>query len=62
MHRTRMPDSSMRQVLRYRWEVTATALERAAELPAMVAVFRALLAQTEHWLVGDLPRYPAFSA
>jgi hypothetical protein len=56
-----MPESSMRQVLRYRWEVTALALERAGELPAMAAVFRELLAVTAQWSVGDLPRYPAFS-
>jgi hypothetical protein len=62
MNRVRMPDSSMRQVLRYRWQVTATALERARELPAAAAVFRALLAETGHWLAEDLPHYPAFSA
>lgn len=61
MHRTRMPDSSMRQVLRYRWEVTAVSLERAGELPAMAAALRGLLAATEDWQTGDLPRYPAFS-
>jgi len=61
MNRVRMPESSMRQVLRYRWEVTALALERAGELPAMAAVFRELLAVTAEWSVGDLPRYPAFS-
>lgn len=61
MHRRRNPISSVRQVLRYRWEVTATALERAGELPAMAAVFRALLAHTEHWRVAELQAYPAFS-
>jgi hypothetical protein len=34
---------------------------RPGELPAMAAVFRGLLALTEQWSVGDLPRYPAFS-
>ncbi|ACU77201.1 conserved hypothetical protein [Catenulispora acidiphila DSM 44928] len=62
MNRKRDPIASVRQVLRYRWEVTAAALERAEELPAAAAVFRALLARTEDWLVPDLPRYPAFSA
>ncbi|WP_194896574.1 hypothetical protein [Catenulispora pinisilvae] len=61
MHRTRMPESSMRQVLRYRWEVTAASLERAQELAAVAAAFRGLLAATEGWRTGDLPRYPAFS-
>ncbi|MEY9859041.1 hypothetical protein ABH935_004668 [Catenulispora sp. GAS73] len=61
MHRSRMPESSMRQVLRYRWEVTATALERAGELPATAGVLRALLGATTHWQTTDLPRYPAFS-
>lgn len=62
MNRTRMPDSSVRQVLHYRWEVTATALERAGELPAVAAVLRGLRAATGHWRTTDLPRYPAFSA
>ena len=62
MNRVRMPDSSMRQVLRYRWEVTATALERARELPAIATALRELLMKTAHWETGDLPRYPAFSA
>ena len=61
MNRSRNPIASARQVLRYRWEVTATALERAGELPAMAAVFRALLAETEHWRVAELEVYPAFS-
>jgi len=61
MHRSRTPESSMRQVLRYRWEVTATALERAGELPAIAGVLRALLDTTRHWQTTDLPRYPAFS-
>lgn len=60
MHRTRTPESSMRQVLHYRWEVTATALERAGELPAMAAALRGLSAATADWQVGDLARYPAF--
>ncbi|MEY9887483.1 hypothetical protein ABIA31_001112 [Catenulispora sp. MAP5-51] len=60
MNRSRNPIASARQVLRYRWEVTATALERAGELPAMAAVFRALLAHTAHWSTADLPAYPAF--
>lgn len=62
MNRKRDPIAGVRQVLRYRWEVTAAALERAGELPAAAAVFRTLLARTEDWLVPDLPRYPAFSA
>ena len=62
MHRSRDPIASVRQVLRYRWEVTATALERSGELPAMAAVFRALLAETAQWRAADLPAYPAFSS
>ena len=61
MNRSRNPIASVRQVLRYRWEVTATALERAGELPAMATVFRALLAETEHWRAAELQVYPAFS-
>lgn len=60
MHRSRKPVASVRQVLRYRWEVTAVALERAGELPAVAAVFRALLAQTAHWQAAELRVYPAF--
>jgi hypothetical protein len=60
MHRSRTPIASVRQVLRYRWEVTATALERAGELPAMAAVMRGLSAATTEWAVPALPRYPAF--
>ncbi|MBS2552195.1 hypothetical protein KGQ19_35595 [Catenulispora sp. NL8] len=61
MNRTRMPESSMRQVLRYRWEATAASLERARELPAVASAFRGLLAATEDWRTGDLAKYPAFS-
>ena len=60
MHRSR-PTASMRQVLRYRWDVTATALERAGELPAMASALRGLAAATEQWQTGDLPNYPAFN-
>lgn len=60
MHRTRTPESSMRQVLRYRWEVTARALERAGELPAMAGALRGLSGATGDWGVGVLGRYPAF--
>ena len=59
MHRSR-PTATVRQILRYRWESSAAALERAAELPAVAAVFRAQLAATEHWRTPDLPDYPAF--
>ncbi|MEY9933460.1 hypothetical protein ABH926_008115 [Catenulispora sp. GP43] len=60
MNRNRNPIASARQVLRYRWEVTATALERAGELPVMAGVFRDLLLLTAHWSTADLPAYPAF--
>jgi hypothetical protein len=60
MHRSRPEIPSIRQIMRYRWDSTATALERASELPAVAAAFRALLAATEHWQAADLPAYPAF--
>lgn len=60
MHRVRRPMSTVRQVLRYRWDTTAAALERAGELPAVAAAFRALLAATGQWQAADLPAYPAF--
>jgi len=59
MHGTRQV-ATVRQVLRYRWETTAAALERAGELPAFAAAFHALLGATEHWRAADLPVYPAF--
>ncbi|GAA1989592.1 hypothetical protein [Catenulispora subtropica] len=59
MHRTRKV-ASIREILRYRWDTTAAALERAGELPAVAAAFRALLAATGHWRAADLPAYPAF--
>ncbi|MFL6111860.1 MAG: hypothetical protein ACJ786_10970 [Catenulispora sp.] len=59
MHRLRST-ATVRQILRYRWESSATALERAGELPAVAAVFRAQLAATAHWQAPDLPDYPAF--
>jgi hypothetical protein len=59
MHRSRPQVPGIRAVLRYRWDVTAAALERAGELPAVAAAFRALLAATEHWRAADLPVYPA---
>lgn len=61
MHRSRST-ATVRQILRYRWESSAAALERAGELPAVTAVFRALLAATAHWQAPDLPEYPAFRA
>ncbi|NUR61052.1 MAG: hypothetical protein HOV87_20675 [Catenulispora sp.] len=59
MHRSRPEVPSIRTILRYRWDTTAAALERAGELPAFAAAFRALLAATEHWHTADLPVYPA---
>lgn len=60
MHRSLPQVPSKRQILRYRWDSTAAALERASELPAVAASFRALLAATAHWRVPDVPAYPAF--
>lgn len=60
MHRSRPEIPSIREILRYRWDTTTAALERAGELPAFATAFRALLAATEHWRVPDIPVYPAF--
>jgi hypothetical protein len=58
------PDAShaptKRQLLRYRWRTLADELDRAAELPAIAALVRQLLSQTDHWQAPDLPLYPAF--
>ncbi|NUR29180.1 MAG: hypothetical protein HOV83_25630 [Catenulispora sp.] len=61
MHRSRPQIPSIRQILRYRWDSTAAALERAGELPALAGSFRALLTATDQWQAADLPAYPAFS-
>ncbi|MEU6738046.1 hypothetical protein [Streptosporangium sandarakinum] len=57
MHRTRRPVSTMRQVLRHRWEM-ASAL---TELPAFAETMRLLLREVAgSWKVTPLPGYPAF--
>jgi hypothetical protein len=56
------PGAGRRPGLAARGTARLGRLERAGELPAVAAVFRGLLALTEHWRVPDLPGYPAFRA
>jgi hypothetical protein len=48
-----------RQLMRHRWQVLASELEAAGELPAIAAMARALLAATAGWQAEELPLYPA---
>ncbi len=49
-----------RQLMRHRWQVLATELDEAGDLPALAGLCRGLLAATEHWQAPELPLYPAF--
>jgi hypothetical protein len=57
------PDASAaphtRQLMRHRWQVLATMLEQAGELPALAGLMRALLTATDGWQAAELPLYPA---
>ncbi|WP_086819102.1 hypothetical protein [Allokutzneria sp. NRRL B-24872] len=57
LHRTRRPVPSLRQLVRYRWEIL---LREVPELPATAETMRRLLAATERWDVPPMPLYPAF--
>jgi hypothetical protein len=48
-----------RQLLRYRWQVLGSALDEAADLPAISVLMSELLTGTESWDIEPLPLYPA---
>lgn len=54
------PSPTARQLLRYRWQTLAEALDGAGEMPVLSELMRRLLAATEGWDVPGLPGYPAF--